>query len=65
MSDLSLNEIDRLRYALAKQVKSIHERGAVFETNYGRLELDAADSVKVAALVKKLLEKKLHRVAQS
>lgn len=50
--------MQELSYALAKQVPDIAVR-AVFETSYGALRLDSKDSAKVAALVEKLLQKKL------
>ena len=49
---------DELCYALAKQVPDLAVH-ATFETNYGTLRLDYEDSQKVAALVEKLLRKKL------
>jgi len=49
---------EEISYALAKQVPDI-TYWAVFETNYGTLRLDAADSMKVSRLVEKLLRKKL------
>ena len=55
---------EELCYALAKQVPDITYR-AVFETNYGTLRLDAADSMKVSRLVEKLLRKKLQKQAAS
>lgn len=51
----------QLSYALAKQVPDIARNNALFETNYGRLTLDDADSKKVAKLVEKLLQRKLAR----
>lgn len=53
---------DELSYALAKQVPDLATH-ATFETNYGQLRLDYDDSQKVAALVEKLLRKKLDRRA--
>lgn len=52
-----------IEYALAKQVPDIACH-AVFETNYGQLRLDAEDSQEVAALVERLLRKKLGRTAR-
>jgi len=51
---------DEVAYALAKQVPDLATQ-AVFDTNYGSLRLDHVDSQKVAALVEKLLRKKLPR----
>lgn len=50
--------VELIGYALAKQVPDIEAR-AVFETNYGTLMLDHAESRKVATLVEKLLQRKL------
>lgn len=47
-----------IQYALAKQVPDIACH-AVFETNYGQLQLDSEDSKKVADLVERLLRAKL------
>lgn len=52
----------QLSYALAKQVPDIACH-ATFETSYGQLRLDYEDSQKVAALVARLLEKKLAKVS--
>jgi len=53
--------IDLIGYALSKQVPDI-DAHAVFKTNYGILMLDHDESKKVAALVKRLLERKLTRL---
>lgn len=50
-----------LRYALLKQVPDM-QRGAIIETSYGRITLDAGDSIRVAALVHKLIKRKLEKM---
>ena len=54
-------EQDDLGYALAKQVPDM-ERGFAISTRYGDLQIDGEDAVKVAALVERLLRKKLRRL---
>lgn len=51
----------RLQYALAKQVPDM-SRGCTIETSYGGIQLEPEDSQKVAALVEKLLTKRLKAV---
>lgn len=46
---------DEIGYALSKQVPDL-ERIVILSTNYGELVLDGRDAVRVAALVRKLLE---------
>lgn len=50
-----------LEYALNKQVPSI-AREANFETDYGYLRLTGTDALKVAALVRRLIEGKLKKM---
>ncbi|MDH6146090.1 MULTISPECIES: hypothetical protein [Paraburkholderia] len=54
-------EQDDLSYALAKQVPDM-ERGFAISTRYGDLPIDGDDAVQVAALVERLLRKKLRRI---
>lgn len=61
MSETSVEERRAIEYALAKQVPDIRCH-AVFETNYGQLQLDDLDAHKVAVLVEKLLRAKLKRL---
>ena len=63
MSDTT-KEHDDLRYALAKQVPDM-ARGLTISTRYGDLQIDGDDAVRVAALVERLLRKKLGRVDSS
>ena len=60
----SREQATRTEYALSKQVPDIACH-AVFETNYGQLTLDYEDSQKVAALVERLLRKKLETLAKA
>lgn len=53
----------RIEYALAKQVPDM-VRGCTIETSYGSIRLEPEDSQKVAALVEKLLRKKLRSATQ-
>ena len=54
-----------ISYALAKKVPDMQQRGVRFETAYGELELDDADSTQVAALIKTLLESKLAKLRKA
>jgi hypothetical protein len=59
-SEPSAENVQAISYALAKQVPDIACH-AVFETNYGQLQLDCRDSRTVAKLVEQLLRRKLKR----
>ncbi|MGF6610634.1 hypothetical protein OKW45_005556 [Paraburkholderia sp. WSM4175] len=61
----SLNaEIDRIGYALAKQVPDM-ERGFTIQTSYGELRIDAEDAPRFVALARNLLQKQLKRAEVS
>lgn len=52
------DDIERISYALSKQVPDM-ARGFTIHTNYGDLEIDAADAELFVVIVEKKLEKKL------
>ncbi|MCG5073044.1 hypothetical protein [Paraburkholderia tagetis] len=53
-------EIDRIGYALAKQVPAM-ERGFTIQTSYGDLHIDAEDAPRFVALAHSILQKQLKR----
>ncbi|MBB5467240.1 hypothetical protein HDG32_003360 [Paraburkholderia sp. CI2] len=61
---LTNEEIDRIGYALAKQVPDM-ERGFTIQTSYGELRIDAEDAPRFVALARNLLQKQLKRAEVS
>ncbi|KHK58137.1 hypothetical protein PI86_11030 [Burkholderia sp. A9] len=58
MTDRRVTEAEAIGYALAKQVPDM-ERGFTIQTSYGNIEIGAEDAGQVAALVRKILQRKL------
>ena len=52
-------EVERIRYALAKQVPAM-ECGFTIQTSYGELRIEANDAPRFAALARTTLQKQLN-----
>lgn len=60
VADLAVHKaIQNLRWDIDKKVTDMRQRGVRIETSYGELDLDPADSQRVAELVGQLLAAKL------
>jgi hypothetical protein len=58
---MSATQEERVRYALAKQVPAMQEE-VTLHTSYGELTLYEEDAARVAAVVEKIMQKKLKQL---